>query len=70
MLWTALFWKGLAERAIKTFFQALVAAIGVAATLGDVNWLPIISTAGLAALLSAATSVGNADFAAGTKVDE
>ena len=44
-------------RAIKTFAQSAVAAIGVTATISEVDWLVVISTAGLAAILSLLTSV-------------
>lgn len=73
MLTTA-FWKGAAERAIKTFFQTFVAVIGaaevsstvgVSAGLGDVGWGNVLSVSALAALLSLATSIGNASFTAG-----
>ena len=74
MLWTADFWKGAAERALKTWFQTLVAVlvagvgaetIGMTAGLLDVGWLDAASVATLAAVLSVATSIGNADFTAG-----
>ena len=73
-MFTADFWKGALERAVKTFLQSFVAvliasagadAIGVTAGLGDVNWLSAASVAALATILSIATSVGNADFTAG-----
>lgn len=72
MLWTKAFWKGLGERAIKTFFQSGVAAaaslglVSGASTLGEVPWTTVLSIAALATVLSAATSIGNADFTAGT----
>ena len=68
------FWKGAGERAIKTFLQTFVAvivagvgaeAIGVSAGLLDADWLTALSVAALAAVLSLATSVGNAEFTAG-----
>lgn len=74
MIWTSQFWKGAGERAIKTFFQTFVAvviagvgaeAVGVSAGLGDVTWTAALSVAGLSTVLSLATSIGNADFAAG-----
>jgi hypothetical protein len=50
--------KSAAIRAIKTFAQAFAAAIGTnAAFLGEVNWLMVLSAAGLAAVLSIATSI-------------
>lgn len=71
------FWKGAAERAVKSFFQTFVAvvtaamgaeALGVSAGLLDVSWLDALSVAGLTAVLSIATSIGNADFTAGRNV--
>lgn len=68
------FWKGAGERAIKTFLQTFVAvviagvgaeAVGVSAGLLDADWLTALSVAALAAVLSLATSVGNAEFTAG-----
>lgn len=73
-MWTAKFWKGAGERAVKTFLQTFVAvvtaaagadAIGMTAGLGDVSWASAASVAALATILSLATSVGNADFTAG-----
>lgn len=67
MIWTKAFWKGAGERAVKTFFQTFVALIGTSAViLQDVDWLFIGSGSTLAAILSLATSIGNADFTAGT----
>lgn len=75
MITTKAFWRGAAERAVKTFFQTLVAVIGVQVGTGAVGttagvesvaWLPALSIAVLATLLSVATSIGNADFTAGT----
>lgn len=73
MLWTVDFWKGAGERALKTFFQTLVAMIAVTAGAGQVptvgiegvDWIGSLSVAALAAVLSLATSIGNADFTAG-----
>lgn len=66
MIWTVAFWKGAGERAIKTFFQTFVALIGTTAVLlQDVDWLLILSGSALAAVLSIATSLGNASFTAG-----
>jgi len=74
---TKQFWQGAGERAIKTFFQVFVAvlvagvgseAIGVTAGIADVSWIDALSVSALATLLSVATSIGNADFTAGTDV--
>lgn len=78
MLWTTAFWRGAGERALKTWFQTLVAvlvagvgadAVGLTAGLLDVGWLDAASVATLAAILSVATSIGNADFTAGPTSD-
>ena len=71
MIWTKAFWKGAGERAIKTFFQTLVALIGTTAiTVQDVSWLVVLSGALLATILSVATSIGNAEFTAGVTTPE
>lgn len=44
-------------RAIKTMAQTAIATIGTSAAMGDVNWLVVISTSGLAGVLSVLTSV-------------
>ena len=66
MIFTLAFLKGAGERAVKTFSQTLAALIG-AGQLGvlDVDWVTVLSVAGLAAIPSVLTSVGNADFTAG-----
>lgn len=71
MIWTKNFWKGAAERGLKTWFQSFVAAlatlgiVGGASTLEQVPWLEALSIATLATVLSLGTSIGNADFTAG-----
>lgn len=49
--------KAAGIRAVKTMAQAAVASIGVAATMGEVNWLMVGSTAILSGVLSMLTSV-------------
>lgn len=44
-------------RAVRTFAQTAVALIGTAAVIEAVDWQVVASGAGLAALLSALTSV-------------
>lgn len=78
MIWTVAFWKGAGERALKTFLQTsiptLLLALG-ASSSGTLNvwtapWVASLQIAvglGLgAAFLSLCTSLGNADFTAGT----
>ena len=49
--------KAAGIRAVKTLAQTAAAMIGVDATIGSVDWLTVISTAGVAAILSLLTSV-------------
>ena len=66
MLWTTAFWKGAAERGIKTLAQTLVGYIVVGTTgLLDLDWPTALSVSAAAALASLLTSIGNADFVAG-----
>ncbi|QIM19465.1 holin [Leucobacter coleopterorum] len=57
---TKQFWLETGERAVKTFAQSAVALLtaGAAGLLG-VDWLQLVSVAGLAALVSVLTSVGS-----------
>lgn len=53
----------MAERAIKTFCQVLVATIPTSAiTLGDVDWAMVLSASALATLLSVLTSIASYKF--------
>jgi len=54
------FLKALGERALKTFCQSLVVALGAGATdLLSVGWTQALSMAGMATLLSVLTSVAS-----------
>ena len=44
-------------RAVKTMAQAAIATIGVAAAMGDVNWISVGSASLLSGILSVLTSV-------------
>lgn len=63
-MWTADFWKAVAERAVKTLAQALAATLTVTVTAAggftDVAWAAALSAAGLAAVLSVLTSIVSA----------
>ena len=51
------FIKAAAVRAIRTVAQTAIASISVSATLGDVQWGAVLSTAALAGLLSVLNSI-------------
>lgn len=72
MIWTAAFWKGVGERALKTFIATTIAQLGVGAVgviptmgLGSYNWLHIASVDVVAVLVSFGIALGNASFTAG-----
>jgi hypothetical protein len=51
------FWKAAGIRALKTFCQTAIAAIGTTALIEQVNWLVVGSASLLAAILSLLTSI-------------
>lgn len=51
------FWKAALIRSLRTFCQAIIAYVGTAAVLSEVDWLQALSAAVLAALLSILNSV-------------
>lgn len=59
-MWSRSFWAQVAERAVKTFAQTAAALLG-ADGLGllDVDWTAVGSVAGMAALVSAFTSIAS-----------
>lgn len=76
-MWTRAFWLGLGERAGKTAAQGFLYGTGLSMTVAavgdgtgiaflDVPWLLGLQTAAVMAIFSAVTSVGNANFTAGT----
>ena len=59
------FWVSALDRAIRTFAQALVGAIGTGAVgILDIDWLAALSIAAMAALLSVLTSIATPDTVA------
>lgn len=67
MIWSIAWLKGMGERALKTFCQSLVGVIGVVTvTHLNIPWETDLAFAGLTTLASVLTSIGNADFTAGT----
>lgn len=51
------FWKCALIRAVRTLCQTAIATIGTTALLQEVDWLLVLSSAGLAALLSVLNSI-------------
>ncbi|MBP5461200.1 MAG: holin [Lachnospiraceae bacterium] len=51
------FWKCALIRAVRTLCQTAIATIGTTAVLQEVDWLLVLSSAGLAALLSILNSI-------------
>ena len=50
------FWKAVANRAIRTFFQGMLAVLPATAMITEVNWEVTILTAAFASLVSVVTS--------------
>jgi hypothetical protein len=60
-MFTLLFWRATVERAVRTFAQASVAALGAGAVgLVDMPWLDAASIGGGAAVLAVLTAVAAA----------
>ena len=62
MIWTAAFWKGASERAIKTLAQSLLAAFVVGVSILDIDVKAAFAIAATAVVVSFLTSIGSADF--------
>ena len=63
-MWTKIFWKDTAERAIKTFAQSVVGIVLLLTpTIGidtlNLNWLPILAVGLVSAMLSVLTSIAS-----------
>lgn len=57
------FWVSSAERAIKTFAQALVALIGTSAmSIIELDWTQMLGISATAAVVSVLTSIASANF--------
>ena len=59
-MFTLIFWQATLERAVKSFAQSLVAALGAGSAAGwDVPWWSYLSVAAMTALLSVLTSLSS-----------
>lgn len=56
-IFTKEFWIEAADRAIRTIAQTILAMVGTAVVMSEVNWKYTISATILAGLLSVATSI-------------
>jgi len=62
-MWTSIFWRQTAERAVKTAAQAGAAFFVVGSTgVADVDWATVGGVAGAAAVASVLTSLASAPF--------
>lgn len=50
-------WKAAAIRCVKTMAQSAIGVIGASMVISEVDWIVVISAAGLAGILSLLTSV-------------
>ena len=59
-MFTLIFWQATAERAVKSFAQALAAMIGAGGVASQhVDWTMSLTVAGMTALLSVLTSISS-----------
>lgn len=57
-MWTVLFWRGVTERALKTFAQSVLATLTATSTgILAAPWLVAFDLGGMAAVLSVLTSL-------------
>jgi len=66
MIWSLKFWRGASERAIKTFAQVLAATFVLGVPVFDLDVTQGLAISATAAAASLLTSIGNADFTAGS----
>lgn len=57
-LLTRTWWKAAGIRAIKTFAQSATALISACAVVSEIDWLLVLYTSAISALLSLLTSLG------------
>jgi len=66
-MFTLSFWRGAAERGIKTGAQTALAFFVIGTTgLLELDWVALGSVAGAAVVASVLTSISNPEFVAGT----
>ncbi len=56
-MWTRRFWQDLADRAVRTFAQALLGVFVAGQTVMTISWPAVLATAGTAAAVSVLTSI-------------
>jgi hypothetical protein len=65
-MWTKDFWKGAAERGIKTIAQTALAYFVIGTTgILDIDWVALGSVSAAAGLASLLTSIASPSFVAG-----
>ena len=63
-------WEAAAVRAIKTFAQVAVSMLTVGQAVTDINWLSVVSVAGVSAIASLLTSFAGLPEVSSTTVEE
>lgn len=58
-MWTKLFLMDLAERAVKTFAQSLIATLAVGTPIFDLEWTQGLGIAATATVISVLTSIAS-----------